>query len=72
VIGARVGVAGIEEAVIPASFVTEEQEAFGIAIQATDGIHVWRETELGEGAVGGVLLSELGEDVEGLVEGEEH
>jgi hypothetical protein len=53
-------------------FVTEQQQAFGITIQAADGINVRREAELGERAVRGMLLRELGEHVEGLVEGDEH
>jgi hypothetical protein len=72
VVGAGMGVAGIEEAIIPAGFVTEQEEAFGIAVEAADGIYVGREAEFGQGAVRGMLLGELGEDVEGLVEGEEH
>jgi hypothetical protein len=67
-----VGVAGIEKAVIPMRFVAEQQQAFGITIQAADGINVRREAELGERAVRGMLLRELGEHVEGLVEGDEH
>jgi hypothetical protein len=72
VVGAFVGVLWLKQEFIPAGFIAEEKEAFGVGIEASHGIDVFWETEFGEHAVGGVLLGELGEDAVWLVEGEEH
>lgn len=60
---AAVGVLGIEQAGIEAGFVAEEEEAFGIGVEAAEGVNVFGEREVSEGAPAGAGLGrELGED----------
>ena len=42
-VGAGVGGFGIEEAVVEAWFIAEEEEAFGIEVESTEGVGVWGE-----------------------------
>ena len=58
---ALVGVVGIEEAGVEAGLVAEEKEAFGIGVEAAEGVDVRRQVEIGEGAPAGAGLGrELG------------
>jgi hypothetical protein len=69
---AFVGVARVEELCVPMCFIAQEEEAFGIGIEAADGVDVFGETELGEGTVGGTIRGELREHAIGFVECDEH
>ena len=64
----------VKELVDDLVLVGEEEEAFGVEVEATDGEDGVGEIEFGEGALGGFVgvLVELAEDAEGFVEGEEH
>lgn len=71
-VGAWVGAVWVEEAGIEAGFVAEEEEAFGIGVEAAERIDVPGEAEPGERAVRGTVRGELAEDPVGFVEGHEH
>ncbi len=73
-VAAAVGVAGVEELVFERFFVGEEEESFGVHVEAAEGEALGREVEFLEGAlsfVAGVGV-ELAEDAERFVEGNEH
>jgi len=63
---------GFSESVGPVRFVAEQEQPFGVAVQAADGIHLRWQAEVGEGAVVLALTRELRQDVVGLVQGDEH
>ena len=63
---------GIEEAVVEAWFIAEEEEAFGIEVESAEGVGVRGEGEFGEGSLAGLVRGELAEDAEGFVEGDDH
>lgn len=65
------GLAGVQQAIRPAWLVTEQEQTLRIAVQPADGIHAGRKPKLCQGAVVWQLLGELGENVEGLVEGDQ-
>lgn len=69
---AFVGVTGMQELLVPAGFVAEEQQALGVGIQAADGIDVFGELKFGEGTVGRAVAGELGQHAVGFVKGNEH
>ncbi len=71
-VGAGVGLLWVEELRVQSRLVGEKEESFAISVEAAEGVDVWGETELGQGALSGVVGGELGEDAEGFVEGEEH
>jgi hypothetical protein len=72
VIGARVSVPWIQQSIIPLRLVAEQEKALGITVQSADGVNVRWKPKLRQGAVRGVLLSELGEHAKGLIEGKDH
>jgi hypothetical protein len=67
-----VGVLRIEQAVVKAGFVAEEEEAFGVGIEPTQGIDIFGKSKLGQGPVGRTVRRELGKNSVGFMEGEEH
>lgn len=68
----RVGVFGLEEPLIPVGFVAEEEETFGVGVEAADGVDAGWELEFGEIAVWGTVGGELGENAPRFMEGDEH
>src|SRR5206468_962231 len=69
---ADVGVARVQQAVIPLRLVAQEQQALGVGVEATDGIDVFGKRKIREGALAGMVGRELGEDVERFVERNQH
>lgn len=70
---AAVGVLGIEQAVVQPGLIAEQEQAFGVGIEATEGIDAAGQVEVGEGApTRPGLGSELREDAVGFVESEKH
>jgi hypothetical protein len=57
---------------VEGGFVAEEEQAFGVGIEAANGIEVSGKAEVGQSAVGGAIGREAGEDTARFVEGEEH
>lgn len=72
VVGLGLFRAGVEDAGDEIFFITEEEEAFGIAVESADRPDFRRQGEIGEGALAGDVRGELAEDIEGLVEGDKH
>lgn len=68
-VGAGVGVFWVEEIGVESGFVGEKEEAFALAVEAAEGVDVFREAEFGQGALSGVVGGELGEDAVGFVQG---
>jgi hypothetical protein len=66
------GVFRVEQAGVESGLVAEEQEAFRIGIEPAQGIYILGESKLSQGAVGGAIRRELGENTERLMEGEKH
>lgn len=62
-----VGVFWVEEFGIETGFVGEKKKSFAVAVEATERIHVFRESEFGQRALSGMIRRELGEDAEGFV-----
>jgi len=69
---ARVGLCRVEQACGPEGFVGQQKKPFGVSIQAANGIDAGWEAKFGQGALAGVIRSELGQDAVGLVEGQQH
>jgi len=70
-VGAGVGEAGIGEAVLEGAIGGEQEEAFGVAVEAAGGVDVGDLEVVREGGVGSTgLRGELGEDAVGFVEEE--
>lgn len=69
---ARVCVARVEDTCGEGGFIGEEEKAFGVGVEAADGVDAGWEPELCEGQLAGVIGCELGEDAAGFVEGDEH
>jgi len=67
-----VSVAGVEESGDEGGFVGEEEQTFGVGVEAADGVDARGEAELAEGALAGEVGCETGEDAEGFVEDDEH
>lgn len=64
---------GVEQSGIEARFVAQEEQAFGVGVEAPERINVFRERELGERAPArSGLGSELRKDTVGFMKGEEH
>ena len=63
---------GVKEALIECGFIAEQEQAFGVGIQAAEGVNAFREAEVGQGAVRRAVGSELGQNAIGLVKGDEH
>jgi hypothetical protein len=66
------GVFRIEQAGVESGFVAEEQEAFRIGIETPERVNIFWESKLSQGAVGGAIWGELGENTERLMKGEKH
>ena len=66
------GVFRVEQASVESGFVAEEQEAFRIGIETPERVNIFWESKLSQGAVGGAIRRELGENTERLMEGEKH
>ena len=61
-VSAGVGVFGVEEFGVETGFVGEKKESFAVAVEAAEGVDVFREPEFGQGALSGMIRRELGED----------
>jgi hypothetical protein len=63
------GVFRVEQLGVQSGFVGKEKEPFAVAVEAAEGVDVFWETELRQGALSGVIGGELGEDAVGFVKG---
>ena len=71
-IPAGMGVGGLEQALVPAGFVAEQEETLGIGVETADGVDPRGELEFGEVSMRGSVGSELGEYAPRFMEGDEH
>ncbi len=73
-VAATVVVAGIKETIFQGFLIGEEEEAFGVHVEASEGEALWREVELLERALAFVtrICVELAEDAVGFVESDQH
>ena len=62
---------GRKQARIPSCLVGKQQQAFGVGIQAPDGIHAFRKPEFRQRPVRAAVRREPGENAVGFVEGED-
>ena len=56
---AFVGVARFEESGIPRWFIAQEQQSFGVRVEAADRIHILRKPKLGERTIRRAVCREL-------------
>ena len=66
-VSAGVGVFGIEEFRVEAGFVGQKKESFAVAVEAAEGVDVFRDTEFGQRALSGMVWRELRKDAVGFV-----
>jgi hypothetical protein len=64
------GVLRIEESGVEAGLVAEEEEAFGVGIESTQGIDIFWKSKLGQGPVGRTVRRELGKNSVRFMEGD--
>jgi hypothetical protein len=61
----------MKQALVQFSFIAQQEQTFGVSVEAADRIDRFGEAELGECSVWGTVGSELGENAVGFVEDEE-
>ena len=66
-VSAGVGVFWIEEFGVDSGFVGEKEEAFAVAVEASEGINIFWESEFGQSALSGMVRRKLREDAVGFV-----
>ena len=69
---AFVGVARVQQSFIQTGLVAEQEQTFGVGIEPAYGIDALGEAEFGQGAIGGTIGREPGENAVGFVEGDKH
>jgi hypothetical protein len=64
---ALMGLAGMQEFLVQAGIIAQQEKTFGIGIKPANGPKIFREIELGEGAVFGAVAGELRQHAKRLV-----